>query len=179
VVSTKGAVYFTDTGGVYYLPAGGGTVTRVVEGVPNPNAVILSPDEKTLYVNDKDGLYLLAFDVQANGLLSNRRSFAKYQSLKIPGHKDPLLAEDNGADGLAIDSEGRVYVATNLGVEVFSPQGMHLGTLPVVWGGETFQLRKPQNLAFAGPEKRTLFIVGSGAVYKVQMLARGFAGRAK
>ena len=179
VVSTKGAVYFTDTGGVYYLPPGGNKATRVVEGVKNPKAVILSPDEKTLYVNDKDGLYLLGYDVQPNGLLANKGNFAKYQSLTIPGSKDPLLAEDNGADGLAVDGEGRVYIATNLGVEVFSPKGMHLGTLPVVWGGETFQLRKPQNLAFAGPDKKTLYIVGAGAVYKVQMLAQGFLGRAK
>ena len=178
-VSTKGAVYFTDAGGVYYLPPQGGTVTKVVDVVQNPNAVILSPDEKTLYVNDKDGLYLLAYDVQPNGLLGTKRNFAKYQSLTIPGSKDPLLAEDNGADGLAVDNEGRVYIATNLGVEVFTSKGMYLGTLPVVWGGETFQLRKPQNLAFAGPDKKTLYIVGSGAVYKVRMLAQGFTGRAK
>jgi gluconolactonase len=178
VVSSRGGVYFTDTAGVYYLsPAG--TVTRVAQGIPNPNGVILSPDEKVLYANDKDGLYLLAYDVAADGKLSNRRNFARYKSLEVAGHKDPLLAEDNGADGLTVDSEGRVYVATNLGVEVFGPRGDHLGTIPAIWGGEQFMLRKPQNVAFAGPGKRTLFIVGSGAVFKVETLAQGVQNRAK
>ena len=66
---------------------------------------------------------------------------------------------------------GRLYVATAGGVEVFSGAGQRLGTVPVS--------RAPQNLAFAGPNKKTLFIVGRGAAYKVQMLAQGFAGRAK
>jgi gluconolactonase len=178
VVSSQGGVYFTDTAGIYYLSPSG-AVSRVATGIPNPNGAILSPDEKVLYANDKDGLYLLAYDVAADGTLSNRRNFARYQSLRVAGHKDPLLAEDNGADGLTVDSEGRVYVATNLGVEVFSPRGEHLGTIPAIWGGEQFMLRKPQNVAFAGPGKRTLFIVGSGAVFKVQTLAQGVQNRAK
>lgn len=178
VVSTRGGVYFTDTAGVYYIPPGG-KVMKVAQGIPNPNGVLLSPDEKILYANDKDGQYLLAFDVTADGTLSNRRNFARYQSLRIPGHPDPLLAEDNGADGLAADSDGRLYVTTNLGVEVFSPRGDHLGIIPVIWGGERFNLRKPQNVAFAGPDKKTLYIVGAGAVFKVQMLAQGIQSRAK
>jgi gluconolactonase len=178
VVGRRGGMYFTDTAGVYYLPPGG-RVMRVAQGIPNPNGVMLSPDEKTLYANDKDGAYLLAFDVASDGTLTNRRNFAKYQSLRIPGHPDPLLAEDNGADGLAVDSEGRSYVATNIGVEVFSPRGDHLGVIAAVWGGESFRLRKPQNVAFAGPDRKTLYIVGAGAVFKVQTLAQGVQGRAK
>jgi gluconolactonase len=157
VVNSTGGVYFTDTQGVYYLPPGG-AVRKVIQGIKNPNGVQLSPDEKTAYANDKDGEYLLAFDVQPDGTLINRRNFGKYRSLTVPGHKDPLLAEDNGADGIAIDREGRVYVATNLGVEVFSPAGQHLGVIPIgIWGGEQNMLRKPQNLAFSGPDKKTLY----------------------
>ena len=178
VVSSRGGIYFTDTAGVYYL-APGGMLARVAQGIPNPNGVILSPDEKVLYANDKDGLHLLAFDVAADGSLSNRRNFARYNSLRVAGHQDPLLAEDNGADGLTIDSEGRLYVTTNLGVEIFDARGNHLGTLPVIWGGDRFMLRKPQNVAFAGPGKRTLYIVGAGAVFKVQTLTQGVQNRAK
>ena len=83
------------------------------------------------------------------------------------------------ADGLAVDSEGRLYVATNVGVEVFSPQGELLGVIPAVWGTESFNLRKPQNVAFAGPDRRTLYMVGSGAVFKIQTLAQGLSNRAK
>ena len=179
VVSSKGGVYFTDTQGVYYLPPAG-QVKKVIQGIRNPNGVLLSPDEKIAYANDKDGEYLLAFDVQPDGMLANRRNFGKYKSITIPGHKDPLLAEDNGADGLAVDSEGRVYVATNLGVEVFSPRGQHLGVIPIgIWGGDQFMLRKPQNLAFSGPDKKTLYTVGANAVFRVQLIAQGVQGRSK
>ena len=179
VVGSKGGIYFTDTAGVYYLSEAG-QLTRVITGIPNPNGVQLSPDEKTLYANDKNGQYLLAFDVNPDGTLSNGRNFGRYKSVTIPGHRDPLIAEDNGADGLAVDSDGRVYVATNLGVEVFSPRGEHLGVIPIgIWGGETFMLRKPQNLAFSGTDKKTLYTVGSNAVYKIQLLTAGVKGRAK
>jgi gluconolactonase len=178
VMTKNGGVYFTDAAGVYYLPPGG-RVTRVIDSIKNPNGVILSPDEKTLYANDKDGLYLLAFDVAADGSVSNRRNFAEYKSLTIPGHKDPLLAEDNGADGMAIDNDGRVYVATNAGVEVFSPRGELLGVIATIWGAEKFNLQKPQNLAFAGPDRKTLYIVGAGTIFKMPSLAQGVQGRAK
>jgi gluconolactonase len=56
-------------------------------------------------------------------------------------------------------------------VQVFSPQGQHLGTIPTP--------RPPQNLAFAGRDKKTLYIVGRGVVSKVQMLAEGFKDRPK
>lgn len=106
--------------------------------------------------------------------------FAGYESVRIPGHKDPRIAEGNGADGLAIDGEGRAYAATNRGVEVFSPQGQHLGTIPVIWGVEQAALRKPANLAFAGRDRKTLYTFGAGGTaFKVQMLAQGFKGRAK
>jgi gluconolactonase len=77
----------------------------------------------------------------------------------------------SGADGLAVDSNGRVYAATAAGVQVFSPKGEHLGTIPMS--------RPPQNLAFAGPDKKTLYVVGRNAAWKVQMLAQGYKGRAK
>jgi gluconolactonase len=58
-----------------------------------------------------------------------------------------------------------------IGVEVLGPQGQHLGTIPVS--------KRVQNLAFAGSDKKTLYMVGSGAAIKVQMLAQGFMGRVK
>jgi len=168
----RGGVYFTDAHGIYYLPPGG-RATRIIDEVPRPNGLVLSPDERTLYVHNKDGVYMLAFDVAPDGTLSNRRNFARYKSVRIPGHKDPSWDEDNGADGMAVDSEGRVYAATNVGVEVFSPRGDLLGVMPVQWGAENDRIRKPQNLAFGGPDRRTLYIVGAGTVYKVRTLSQG------
>ncbi len=168
----RGGVYFTDTQGIYYLPPGG-RVSRIIDEVPRPNGVVLSPDERTLYVHNKDGVYMLAFDVAPDGTISNRRNFARYKSVRIPGHKDPSWDEDNGADGMAVDSEGRVYAATNAGVEVFSARGELLGVIPVQWGAENNNIRKPQNVAFGGADRKTLYIVGAGTIYKVRTLSQG------
>ena len=168
----RGGVYFTDTQGIYYLPPGG-SVTKIIDEVPRPNGLVLSPDERTLYVHNKDGVYMLAFDVAPDGKISNRRNFARYKSVRIPGHKDPSWDEDNGADGMAVDSDGRVYAATNAGVEVFSPRGELLGVMPVQWGAENDNIRKPQNLAFGGPDRKTLYIVGAGTIFKVRTLSQG------
>ena len=168
----RGGAYFTDTQGIYYLPPGG-SVTRIIDEVPRPNGVVLSPDEGTLYVHNKDGVYMLSFDVAPDGTISNRRNFARYESVRIPGHADPSWDEDNGADGMAVDSEGRVYAATNVGVEVFSPAGDLLGVMPVQWGAENDRIRKPQNVAFGGPDRKTLYIVGAGTIFKVGTLSQG------
>jgi len=180
-VDRKGGVYFTVPGPVtqpggaappapfvplvFYIPPGG-RAAKMAEGIESPNGILLSRDEKTLYINNTRGEYLLAFDVQPDGTLTNRRNFGRYEGVT----KTPT-GVSSGADGLAIDNDGRLYAATTAGVQVFSPEGKHLGTIPVS--------RPPQNLAFAGPDKRTLYVVGRGAAYKIQMLARGFLGRAK
>jgi gluconolactonase len=183
VVDRKGGVYFSDSigenTGLYYIPPGGKAI-RIFNETTNPNGVLLSRDEKTLYANWEDGEYLLAFDVKPDGTVGPRRNFAKYESVKIPGHKDTRIAEGNGADGLAIDNDGRVYACTNRGIEVFSPEGQHLGTIRLVWGEKENALRKPANLAFAGLDKKTLYVFGAGgSAFRIQMIAQGFTGRAK
>ncbi len=179
VVDQKGGVYFTDPGpnaepgspppplpaAVYYIPAGGESI-QVATGITRPNGIQLSPDERTLYVNDSRGEYMIAFDVQPDGMLQNRRNFAQYVGVQREGGESR-----SGADGLAVDNEGRVYTTSNAGLDVFSPQGEHLGTIPVS--------RRPQNLAFSGQDKRMLYIVGRGATFRVQMLAQGYLGRVK
>jgi gluconolactonase len=182
VVSTKGAVYFSEPGpnvtpgapppstpplppAVYYI-APGGKATKVAEGIERPNGITLSRDEKTLYVNNTNGEYLLAFDVKPDGTLANRRNFGKYD-----GVTTGAAGVNSGADGLVIDDEGRVYAATSTGVQVFDVKGTLLGTIPLS--------RAPQNLAFAGKDKKTLYIVGRGAAFKVDLLTPGFKGRAK
>ena len=64
-----------------------------------------------------------------------------------------------------------LYVATRVGVQVFNPQGQHLGTIPTPLPA--------QAPAFAGRDKKTLYVVGGGAVYSVAMVAQGVQGRAK
>lgn len=152
--------------GVYYIAPGTRRSVRVAEGITNPNGITLSRDERTLYVNDTRGEYLVAMDVLPDGRLGPKRNFAKYEGVT---RTDTGVA--SGADGLAIDADGRIYAATTIGVQVFNPQGQHLGTIPFS--------RAPQNLAFAGRDKKTLYVVGRNAAFKVQMLVSGYQGRAK
>lgn len=183
VVGAKGAIYFTEPGpnvqqgapppatpplpsAVYHVAPGGSKAIKVAENIRRPNGIILSRDEKVLYVNDTQGEHLLAFDVQADGTLTNRRNFAKYE-----GATTGPNGITSGADGLAIDEQGRIYAATSAGVEVYDTKGAHLGTIPVS--------RAPQNIAFAGPDKKTLYIVGRGAAFKVDLQTPGFKGRGK
>ena len=179
VVGRKAGIFFTDPGAqpkpgeappkpaVYHID-GKGKVERVVTDLARPNGIQLSPDEKTLYIANTAGEYVLAYDVAANGGLSKPRNFAKLKAGLTPTDTG---AQSSGADGLAVDAKGRLYVASNAGVEVFDAKGKALGIIELP--------KKPQNLAFAGKDKKFLYIVGRGAVYKIATLTPGFAGRAK
>jgi gluconolactonase len=156
---------------VYYIPPGGRAI-RIEDKIIRPNGIQLSRDEKTLYGSDSNGSEIIAWDIQPDGLVRQRRAF---------GSLTGRSTRDNGlggirtfADGMTIDNDGRLYVATGGGVEVLSEQGRHLGTIPV-----TCPPADCQNLAFSGPGKRTLYVGGAGSLYKVEMIARGFAGRPK
>ena len=174
VADLKGGVYFTDPMGsaVYYVPRGG-AITRVVEeGIKSPNGLQLSHDEKTLYINDTQGLNIYAFDVQPDGRLANRRVFATYtgRDMSLPPGAPPV----SRADGLVTDNDGRLYALTDSGIEVLSPTGQHLGAIPV-W----CITRRCQNLAFGGPDKNIMYVAGGGTLIRIPMLSRGFSGRAK
>ena len=107
---------------------------------------------------------MLAFDVQNDGTVSNRRNFAKYEGLPVTDGR--IMG---GGDGFTVDTQGRLYTAAAGKIQVFSPKGGYLGSMT--------PSRRPQNLAFAGPDMKTLYIVGGGTVFKVQMLAQGIKAR--
>jgi gluconolactonase len=172
-INKKGGVYFTDPANVpnpplppaiYYSAPNSTKVIKVADGIEFPNGVSMSLNEKVLYVNNTAGEYILAYDVQPDGTLRNRRNFAKYEDLTITGGKI-----GGGGDGFTVDTNGRVYSAAGGSVEVFSPKGELLGKIPTS--------RRPQNLTFAGPDMRTLYVVGGGTVFKVQMTAQGIKSR--
>jgi len=190
-VDRKGGVYFSDPGlnpaqeeqlrrtqarlppAVYYVPPGEAPI-RVAEGIARPNGVHLSRDEKTLYVNDTNGIQAFAFDALPNGRLANRRVFATYV-----GRTPPLGANEgvaSGADDLVIDNEGRVYSITAAGIEVLSDTGRPLGIIPAKCSPDGGRC---QALAFGGTDKRTLYVAGAGTLLRIQMVAQGFVGRAK
>ena len=175
VLDTRGGVYFTDPAprpalagdrlsepsNVYYLRPDGRLVL-LDNRMRRPNGIQLSPDGWTLYVADTILEDIIAFDVQADGSVANGRVFAKYVGTGVEG---------SGGDGLAMDAEGRLYAASINGVQVFSPRGEHLGTITLP--------RQPQNVAFAGPGRAYLYVVGRGGVYRVKTQTEGVRTRVK
>jgi gluconolactonase len=173
VVDRKGGAYFT-VGGAFYASATG-RVTSLGDNI-RANGIILSRDDRVLYVTN--GSTILAFDIQPDGTAVNRREFVK-------------LEAGSAGDGLAIDSAGRLYVTSAPGVQVFDERGKYLGLIPTP--------RSVISVAFSGPDKKMLYVVGSGAlgpdgrefitpegirnnaktIYRIPMLAQGFKGRAK
>lgn len=169
IADKKGGVYFTDPipnpkvafreppagrkALIFYIRPDG-TLTKLTEEIQRPNGLQLSLDEKTLYATNGD--VIVAFDVQPDGSVKNGREFVK-----------------SGGDGLAVDNLGRLYAAVGgvKGIRVFSPQGQDLGTIPMG--------TPPQSVAFCGPDKKTLLVVGQGAAYRTTMLTEGIKSRAK
>jgi sugar lactone lactonase YvrE len=161
----RGGVYFTVTGAGLFYASPQGVVARYGGEIRGANGVILSPDERTLYVTN--GPMLIAFDVERDGSLTNQREFARLKS--------------GGGDGSAVDAEGRLYVATGSSAEVFAASGEYLGTIP---GPEGMH-----GVTIGGRDKKTLYgIVFYGGwgtpsarnqVIAIPLLAQGYTGRAK
>jgi gluconolactonase len=167
IVDAKGGIYFTDPGPrplvsgrkayVYYLPAGASKALVLDDGIVRPNGLILTLDGKTLIVADTVGDTMFAFDVRPDGGVANKRAFFRL--------RDIPQGEESGADGIALDREGRIYVTTITGVQVFDRTGGYLGTIKVP--------RRPSNVAFSGPGKRTLYITAREGLYRLQTLTQG------
>jgi gluconolactonase len=160
---SKGGVYFT-MAGVYYASPQGMVIGKYGDG---GNGIILSKDEKTLYVTGRlqrppgalaNNVGLVAWDVQPDGTLANPRQFAEV-----------------GNDGSTIDSEGRIYTTGPGGIFVVAPDGKTLGTIPTP--------RSVISVAFGGRGKKMLFSVSNNRItdeiYAIPMIAQGFKGRAK
>jgi len=178
VIDKKGGVYFTDPGAnpqagqtpptpAFYYLAPSGKVLLLGNDVERPNGIQLSRDEKTLYVANTRGEHVLAYDIAADGSVSNKRNFAKLEGFK----QNDQGVWSSGADGLAIDAAGNLYVASSAGVQVFDEKGAALGVIPLP--------KSPQNLAFAGKDRKTLYVVGRGTAYRVETVAQGYKGRVK
>jgi gluconolactonase len=167
LVDARGGLYFTDPGPrpvvpgrptyVFYLPAGAKEPIAIDTQVPRPNGLTLTRDGRTLIVDDTLNPSVYAYDVQADGTVKNKRTFAQLRDI-------PSGAE-SGADGMAIDRDDRVYITTVAGVQVFDAAGRYLGTIK--------SARQGANVAFAGPDKRTLYITAREGLYRIKTLAQG------
>ena len=165
-VRSDGTIYFTDPPygiqdaqrelafmGVFRI-APGGALTAEHRGAltDRPNGIALSPDERLLYVGDSEANVVRVFDVATDGSLSNRRMF---------------VTTATTPDGMAVDTEGNLYVATSAGVEVYAPTGSRWGAIAVPM--------QPSNVAFTGDGSQTLFITARTAVFTIWVRVPGLA----
>lgn len=167
-----GALYFTDPpyglpgqdedpakeldfNGVYRFA--NGQLTALVRDLGRPNGIAFSPDQRTMYVANTEATrkVIMAYDVAADGTVSNGRVFADATADTTPGMPD----------GLKLDTKGNVYSTMPGGVWVIAPDGRHLGTI-----------RAPEvaaNVAW-GDDGRSLYITAETGVYRVRLTAAGY-----
>ncbi len=174
-VDDSGRIYFTDNPGkaVYRIDSNG-KVTRILSAplIDNANGLTISPDDKIFYLIEANtgangSRRIRAFDLAGNGTPSNPRVFHNF----YPGRS---------GDGMTIDSEGNLWVAAGLnnlrnntetldtkaGIHEFAPDGRLLQHIPV-------PIDLLTNVAFGGPDLRTLYITAGGTLFKVATKSTG------
>ena len=141
----------TGPGEVHFIPKGGQARTAA-KGIKGPNGIALSPDEGTLIVSEYNGTNVWAFRVNADGSLD---AGDRYMTLRgVPGRADA------GGDGATVDEEGRYYVTSHAGIQMFDATGRISGVL-----------LRPQNkgtvsVTFAGEGHRFLYVCSSDRIYR-------------
>ena len=168
VVRSDGSIYFTDPpyglagltawkelpfNGVYRL-APNGELDLLVDDFDRPNGLAFSPDERILYVNDTARGHIRAFDVAAEGQITNGRVLID------------MAGEGQGRpDGMKVDIEGNIYCTGPGGFWIIDPAGKCLArVLPP---------ELPANLAWGGADRRSLFLTAQTGLYRVRL---GIAG---
>jgi gluconolactonase len=188
VLDAKGGIYFTDPqftsdakknqpGRCVYYRSPQGKLIRVIEPdvFAMPNGADLSPDGKTLYVNntyddetwwnvnsDKDQ-FVWAYDVNDDGTLSNARAFAK---LFLTEDVLDRKSKTTSADGMAVDQQGNLYVATMAGLQIFNSSGEFVGIINF----PTF----PVSVCFGGDDMKTLYVTSYNRIYSIRTNVKGF-----
>jgi sugar lactone lactonase YvrE len=169
VVRSDGSIYFTDPpyglprqeegreldfNGVYRL-APDGALTLLDDSFDRPNGLAFSPDERVLYVDDSRRGHIRAFDVQADGTLSNGLVFAE---IREPG-------EQGVPDGMKVDVRGNVFCTGPGGIWVLDAAGEPLGVIRVP--------EVPANLAWGDDDLKTLYITARTGLYRLRVRTGG------
>jgi enterochelin esterase-like enzyme/sugar lactone lactonase YvrE len=171
-VTRAGGLCFTGLfpNGVAYLHPGNSTRYRgfsFVRGVPlrdfSPNGMCLSPDQSVIYASDPEGRWVWSYQVQADGMPDNGEPFFRMET--------PDESSESGASGMAVDSQGLLYVATLMGIQICDQQGRVVAILdgPVedvtIFGGVS-------GLTFGGPDHQYLYVVVGNEVFRRHLVRK-------
>ncbi len=159
VVLPDGSGYVTEPSAkkIWHFTAEGDT-TVVDTGIEFPNGLITSPDQTALTVSDTRGRFCYSFRIKSDGTLTHRQ---QYGWLHVT---DQLKSS---ADGMTVDTEGRTYVTTALGIQVLDQPGrVH------------FIIRKPKhawlsNVVFGGANRDILYVTCGDSVYRRRIQTTG------
>jgi sugar lactone lactonase YvrE len=144
----RGAARFPPPG-IIALVTPDGTARRVADDIHFPNGMVITPDGATLVVAESVAQRLTAFDIEADGSLTNRR----------------VWASGVAPDGICIDAEGAIWTgAGDVRSMSGNPRDAEGAVVRVREGGQILdriELDRPAfSQALGGPEGRTLFMVG-------------------
>lgn len=162
VVLKNGNIYFTEppTRKIWLIEAQSGAKREVHEGLEFPNGVAVSPDQSLLFAADFRSKWIWSFQIQPDGRLANGQAFYRMET--------PDETGQSGADGMTVDNDGHLYVATRLGVQICDQPGRVIAILNKPHGGSL------SNAVFAGPELDWLYVTAGDRVYRRQMRRKGF-----
>jgi gluconolactonase len=170
VARPDGSVYFTDPpygmrdqsegkemhcNGVFHR-APDGTLTLLVEDFERPNGLAISPDGRTIYIDDTARGHIRAFDLGSDGTITNGRVFADIRS-----------SEPGVPDGMKLDSDGNIWCTGAGGVWVIAPSGTVLGRI--------LMPEVTANLAWGGDGNRTLYLTSSTSLCLLECAIAGQA----
>lgn len=161
VVAKNGNIYVTEfsTRKVWLIPSGKNEARVVDEGITKPNGVVLSPDQTLLYVADTAGQFVYSFQIAEDGSLRHKQP---YFHLHLPDNSA------SNADGLCVDKDGRLYVASGAGVQICDQAGRVNAILSKPAPGWL------SNVEFGGPALDTLYATGGTKVWRRKMKVQGF-----
>lgn len=159
-LNAKGEIWFTDPESkrVWFLDTKGNKKV-VHEGIERPNGVLLSTDQSLLMVNDSRGKWVWSFSVNADGSLTNGQPFHRLET--------PEENSASGADGMTIDTEGHLYVASRIGLQICDQAGRVVAILNKPHAGSL------SNVVFGGPDLSTLYVTAGDRVYKREIKRKG------
>lgn len=163
VVRHDGSLYVTHPGGggnpsqIWYISPKGDK--RVVDqGIKYSNGITLSPDQSLLYVADYQSHWVYSYQVQPDGSLTAKQ---KYYHLHAPDTTD-----DAGGDGIRVDRDGRLYVASRIGIQVCDQAGRVNCIIPTPNG-------RVANLAFGGEKFDTMYATCGDRIYSRKVKVQG------